>query len=364
MATIAKTLSELADYVHGQVIGDGQVVIDKVAPIDDAGPGAITFLANRRYQQFLVTSSASAIIVSPGVVKNPEVQPGRGYLETSNPYLAFAKILQLFNPPALPSRQVSSLATIDTSASIGAEVTVFPHVFVAEQVKVGHRTILYPGVFLGRGSKVGDDCVLHANVVVREGCRVGNRVILHPGAVVGSDGFGYAREGAARVKIPQVGIVKIEDDVEIGANTTIDRATLGQTVIARGTKIDNLVQIAHNVTIGENSVIAAQAGIAGSTRIGNNVTLAGQVGVVNHIQIGDGATIGPQSGVPQSVAAGAVLSGGIAAAPHHEWLKVMALLPQLPKLWTLVRGLEKQISELVRGGGRDHRSHVGRQRDT
>lgn len=349
MATVAKTLSELADYVHGKVVGDGQVVIDKVASIDEAGPGAITFLANRRYQQFLLTSSASAIIVSAGVVKNPRAQPGRGYLETSNPYLAFAKILQLFNPPARQSRQVSALATIDASASIGAEVTAFPHVFVAERVKVGNRTVLYPGVFLGAGSEVGEDCVLHANVVVREDCRVGNRVILHPGAVVGSDGFGYAREGGARVKIPQVGIVKIEDDVEIGANTTIDRATLGQTVIARGTKIDNLVQIAHNVTIGENSVIAAQAGIAGSTRIGNNVTLAGQVGVVNHIQIGDGATIGPQSGVPQSVAAGAVLSGGIAAAPHHEWLKVMALLPQLPKLWNLVRGLEKQIAELVRG---------------
>jgi UDP-3-O-[3-hydroxymyristoyl] glucosamine N-acyltransferase len=349
VATVAKTLSELADYVHGRVVGDGQVVIDRVAAIDEAGSGAITFLANRRYQPFLVTSSASAIIVGPGVVKNPQAQPGRGYLETSNPYLAFAKILQLFNPPARQSRQVSSLATIDTTACIGAEVTVFPHVFVAEQVKVGNRTVLYPGVFLGAGSEVGDDCVLHANVVVREGCRVGNRVILHAGAVVGSDGFGYAREGAVRVKIPQVGNVKIEDDVEIGANTTIDRATLGQTVIGRGTKIDNLVQIAHNVTIGENSVIAAQAGIAGSTRIGNNVTLAGQVGVVNHIQIGDGATIGPQSGVPQSVAAGAVLSGGIAAAPHHEWLKVMALLPQLPKLWSLVRGLEKQISELVKG---------------
>ncbi len=364
MATIAKTLSELADYVHGQVIGDGQVVIDKVAPIDEAGSGAITFLAHPRYQHYLVNSSASAIIVSPGVIKETPAQPGKGYLETSNPYLAFAKILQLFNAPPRLSQQVSSLAHIETSASLGEEVTVFPHVFIADQVKVGNRTVLYPGVFLGAGSEVGEDCVLHANVVIRDGCRVGNRVILHPGVVVGGDGFGYARDGSARVKIPQVGVVKIEDDVEIGANTTIDRATLGQTVIGRGTKIDNLVQIAHNVTIGENSVIAAQAGIAGSTRIGNNVTLAGQVGVVNHIEIGDGATIGPQSGVPQSVAPGAVLSGGIAAAPHHEWLKVMALLPQLPKLWSLVRALEKQLSELVRGGDRDHRSHVGRQRDT
>jgi UDP-3-O-[3-hydroxymyristoyl] glucosamine N-acyltransferase len=358
VATVAKTLSELADYVEGKVVGDGQVIIDKVAPIDEAGTGAITFLANPRYQQFFVTSSASAIIVGPGIVKNAPTQPGKGFLETSNPYLAFAKILKLFDAPPPLNQQVSSLAYVEASATIGEGATVFPHVFVGERVRVGSGTVLYPGVFLGAGSEVGDNCVLYANVVVREGCCIGNRVILHAGVVVGSDGFGYAREGNVRVKIPQVGIVKIEDDVEIGANTTIDRATLGQTTIGRGTKIDNLVQIAHNVTIGENSVIAAQAGIAGSSRIGHNVTLAGQVGVVNHIQIGDGATVGPQSGVAQSVAPGAVLSGGVAAAPHREWLKVMVLLPQLPKLWALVRALEKQVSELIKEADRDHQSHV------
>ncbi|MGE5307304.1 MAG: UDP-3-O-(3-hydroxymyristoyl)glucosamine N-acyltransferase [Alphaproteobacteria bacterium] len=358
MATVAKTLSELADYVDGAVVGDGQVVIDKVAPIDEAGPGAITFLANPRYQHFLATCSASAVIVGPGVAHNAPPRPGKGYLETANPYLAFARILQLFHPPPLLNQRVSPLAYVEASAIVGEGVTIFPHVFVGDRAKVGNRTALHPGVVLAAGSEVGEDCVLHANVVVREGCRVGNRVILHAGVVVGSDGFGYAREGNFRVKIPQVGIVKIEDDVEVGANTTIDRATLGQTVIGRGTKIDNLVQIAHNVTVGENSVIAAQAGIAGSTRIGANVTLAGQVGVVNHIQIGDGATIGPQSGVAQSVAPGAVLSGGVAAAPHHEWLKVMVLLPQLPKLWTLVRALEKQVSGLIGGGDRDHRNHA------
>jgi UDP-3-O-[3-hydroxymyristoyl] glucosamine N-acyltransferase len=358
VSTVAKTLFELADHVGGKVVGDGQVVIEKVAPIDEAQAGAITFLANPRYRQFLFTSAASAMIVGPGVVKNAPVRPGKGYLETSNPYLAFAKILQLFNPPPAQKPQVSSLAYVEPSACVGEEAAIFPHVFIGERVRVGHRTVLYPGVFLGADSAVGDDSVLHANVVVREGCRVGSRVILHAGVVVGSDGFGYARDGNVRVKIPQVGIVKIEDDVEIGANTTIDRGTLGQTVVGRGTKIDNLVQIAHNVAIGENSVIAAQAGVAGSTRIGRNVTLAGQVGVVNHIEIGDGATVGPQSGVPQSVPPGAVLSSGIAAAPHREWLKVMALLPQLPKLWTLVRALEKQVSGLKKEDDRDHRRHV------
>jgi UDP-3-O-[3-hydroxymyristoyl] glucosamine N-acyltransferase len=176
--------------------------------------------------------------------------------------------------------------------------------------------------------------------------------------IIGSDGFGYARQGDTRVKIPQVGIVEIEDDVEIGANTTVDRATLGRTIIGRGTKIDNLVQIAHNVTVGEHSVIAAQAGIAGSSRVGRAVTLAGQVGVVNHISIGDGATIGPQSGVAQSVPPGAVLSSGLPAAPHQEWLKVMALLPQLPKLWRVVRGMEKQLAKLSNGGRGGRRNHA------
>jgi UDP-3-O-[3-hydroxymyristoyl] glucosamine N-acyltransferase len=173
-------------------------------------------------------------------------------------------------------------------------------------------------------------------------------VLIHAGAVIGADGFGFAGTGAERIKIPQAGSVEIEDDVEIGANTTIDRATLGKTVIGRGTKIDNLVQLAHNVVIGENSLIAAQVGIAGSTHVGNNVILAGQTGVVNHIQIGDGAVIGPQSGIAQRVPPGAVLSSGIPAAPHREWLKVMVLLPQLPKLWNLVRTLERRVAELAK----------------
>jgi UDP-3-O-[3-hydroxymyristoyl] glucosamine N-acyltransferase len=350
VTTVTKTLAELARQVGGRVIGDGDVVIHKVAPIDEAGPGEITFLADPRYQKFLVHCRASAIIVGPGVITDPLPGTVKGYLETANPYVAFAKILQLFStPPAQLNYQVSSLAQIDPTASLAEQVTVFPHAFVSRGVKIGRRTVLYPGVFLGEDCRVGDGCVLYPNVVVREKCRIGNRVILHPGVVIGSDGFGYAGEGNLRVKILQIGIVEIEDDVEIGANTTVDRATLGRTVIGRGTKIDNLVQIAHNVTVGENSIIAAQAGIAGSTRIGKDVTLAGQVGVINHIAIGDGAKIGPQSGIPKSVARGAVLSGGLAAAPHHEWLKVMTLLPQLPKLWNTVRQLEKKVSAILKG---------------
>jgi UDP-3-O-[3-hydroxymyristoyl] glucosamine N-acyltransferase len=242
---------------------------------------------------------------------------------------------------------------VEESALVRDGVTIFPHAFVGPRAQIGKNTVIFPGVYIGEEAQIGADCVLHANVVVREECRLGDRVVLHAGVVIGSDGFGYAGTGAKRIKIPQTGIVVVEDDVEIGANTTVDRATLGQTVIGRGTKIDNLVQIAHNVKIGEFSVIAAQAGIAGSTRLGKNVTLAGQVGVVNHIEIGDGAVIGPQAGVPQSVPAGAVLSGGIGATPHQEWLKVMALLPQLPKLWSTVRRMEKQLAQLLGAGGKE-----------
>jgi UDP-3-O-[3-hydroxymyristoyl] glucosamine N-acyltransferase len=346
----SKTLSELAHYVGGKVIGDGSVVIHKIAAIDEASPGEITFLTHPRYQQFLSQCRASAVIVGPGVVSDVETGSRLNYIETPNPYVAFAKVLQLFCPAPQFSRTVSPKSHIDRSALLGESVTIFPNAFVGPRVRIGTGTVVFPGVFLGEEAQVGAQCVLHPNVVVREGCRLGDRVILHAGVVIGSDGFGYAGSGDQRVKIPQTGIVVVEDDVEIGANTTVDRATLGRTVISRGVKIDNLVQIAHNVIIGEHSVIAAQAGIAGSTRIGKNVTLAGQVGVVNHVQIGDGAMIGPQSGIPKSVPAGAVLSGGIAAAPHHEWLKVMTLLPQLPKLWSTVRSLEKRVAQIIKGG--------------
>lgn len=352
MSGVRKTLSELADHVGGRVIGDPNVEIAKVAAIDEAGPGEITFLAHPRYRAHLARSKASAVIVGPGDVGEEASTAARGFLEVAHPYVAFAKILQLFSPPCRYDGQVSPLASIDSTAVLDEGVTVFPYVYVGQRVRVKNGSVLYPGVFLGDGAEVGMSCVLHPQVTVREGCCLGNRVVLHAGVVIGSDGFGYAGEGRERIKIPQVGIVVVEDDVEIGANTTVDRATLGRTVIGRGSKIDNLVQIAHNVVIGEDSIIAAQAGIAGSTRIGNEVTLAGQVGVVNHIEIGDKAKIGPQSGVPRSVPAGALLSGGIGAAPHQEWLKVMTLLPHLPKLWATVRRLEKKVAEMNRGAER------------
>ena len=354
--TIRKTLAELADHVAGRVIGDGRVVIEKVATLDQAGPGDISFLTNVRYRHFLPQCRASAVIVGRDLTGSRVA--GLNYLESDDPYIAFARILELFSPEEPIEGQISGRASLDPTAQLADSVIVFAHAFVGPRAQIGQGTVLHPGVYIGADAKVGAGCVLHPNVVVRHGCRLGDRVILHAGVVIGSDGFGYAGRGAQRVKIPQIGIVVIEDEVEIGANTTVDRATLGQTVIGKGAKIDNLVQIAHNVVIGEHSVIAAQAGIAGSARLGKDVTLAGQVGVVNHIQIGDGAIIGPQSGVGQSVPAGAVLSSAITAAPHAIWLKVMVLLPQLPKLWSTVRRLERMIAP--RGGKEDTDRHDGR----
>lgn len=343
-----KTLAELAREVGGEVVGDGGAQINRVASIEEAGPGEIAFLANPRYHSRLAACRAEAVIVAPNVVSRETAKAqGKNFLEAADPYFAFAKIHQLFNPPARHAPNISPRACIENGAEIGDHVTVFPHVYISQGARIGARTVLFPGVFLGEDVEIGDDCEVHVNAVVRHGCKLGNRVIVHAGAVIGSDGFGYAGSGAERVKIPQAGIVEIQDDVEIGANTTVDRATFGRTIICRGAKLDNLVQIAHNVVVGENSIVAAQVGIAGSTRIGKDVILAGQVGVVNHLVIGDGAIIGPQSGVGRSVPGGVKVSSGLHAAPHQEWLRVMTLLPRLPELWALTRRLERKLAHLL-----------------
>ncbi len=353
-----KTLAELAHLVGGRVVGNESVKIRGVAPIDEAGPGDITFLADPRYHRHLKNCRAAAVIVGPGTMLGEPTGAAPGWLVVSRPYLAFAKILQLFAPVPVYDREISPESHVDPRAVIEADVTVFPHVYVGRDARVGRGSVLYPGVFIGDEAQVGDNCVLHPHVVIRERCRVGNRVVLHAGVVIGADGFGYAGEGKDRAKIPQIGIVEIEDEVEIGANTTVDRATLGKTVIRQGTKIDNLVQIGHNVIVGEYTVIAAQAGIAGSSRIGAEVVLAGQVGVADHIEIGDRAKIGGQSGVPRSVPPGALLSGALEATPHRQWLKVMTLLPQLPKLWERVRRLERKTSAAARKGKKGVKSHA------
>lgn len=335
-----KSLHELALYLGGKVIGDGEVRVTGLASLDDAGPGQITFLANPKYAAKVATTRAAAVVLPPGAEGH-----GKNVIECANPYLAFARLLTLFHvPPRIP-RGVAPGATVAESAVIGGDATIAPGVFVGDRVRLGERVTLHPGVVLYDDVVIGDDVTLHANVVVRERCRIGNRVTVHAGTVIGTDGFGYAQDGATHYKIPQIGIVVVEDDVEIGSNTVIDRAALEATVIRRGTKIDNLVQIAHNCVIGEDCIIISQVGISGSTKIGNRVYLAGQVGVAGHLSIGDNAMVGAKSGVPGTLPGNAAYSG-IPAIPHREWLRSMAVVPKLPEMRKAVNELEKRLAEL------------------
>jgi len=335
-----KSLKELAALLGGRVIGDENAVVSSLGTLDEATEGQITFLANPKYVGKVATTRATAVIVSPGAERY-----GRNVIEVKNPYLAFAKLLTLFHVKSIIPKGVMPGAFIGENVVLGDGITVYPGAYVGDGVKLGNRVVLYPGVALYEGVEIGDDVQLHANVSVREGCRIGNRVIIHSGAVIGSDGFGYAPDGKAYQKIPQIGIVVIEDDVEIGSCTTIDRAALGLTLVRRGTKIDNLVQIAHNCVIGENCIIVSQTGISGSTKLGEHVTIGGQVGIVGHLEIGDNVMIGAKSGVHNSIASGQIYSG-VPAIPHKDWLKTATTVPKLPEMRKILNTLEKKVQEL------------------
>jgi len=341
-----KTLEELALLTGGRVAGDGSAVITGVAPIEDAGPGDITFLADKRLAGFLASTKASAVITGA------EAAGGVNQLIVKNPLLAFAAILDVFRPAELPQPGISPKAEIHPGATLGSSVSIQAFAVVEAGAKVGDRVILFPGAYVGRNAEIGDGSVLFPGAVVREDCRIGRRVIIHANTVVGSDGFGYVREGTRYIKVPQRGIVRIEDDVELGACVTVDRATIGETVIGSGTKIDNLVQIAHNVKIGSDAVMAAQTGIAGSTRVGSRVQFGGQVGLAGHITIGDDAMIGAQSGVMNDLPGRAAWSGS-PAIPHRDWLKSQAVFSRLPELKKKVEELEKKLKELENLKGPD-----------
>ncbi len=335
-----KTLSELAQLVGGEVVGDGAVRIVGVAPIDDARKGEITFIAHPRYLPKLTETEASAVIVSPQVSESD-----KPLLRVANPYLAFAKILGIYSHRPYEPKGVDQGAWVSPTAKLGEGVSVYPFAYIGDGVEIGNRVVLFPGVYVGDNAVIGDDTLIYPNVSIYEGCRIGKGVILHSGVVIGSDGFGYARDGKRSVKIPQVGSVEIEDDVEIGANTTVDRAAMGKTVIKRGVKIDNLVQVAHSVTIGEDSIIIAQVGIAGSTKIGSNVILAGQVGVSDHIEIGDNVMVGPQSGVAKDIPPNQVVTGSPSIA-HKDFLRAIMTFPKLPEIWRKIGQLEAKVKEL------------------
>ena len=340
MGTTTYTLRELAEMVGGEVEGDETLVITGVASIQDAQPGQITFVGHPKYLRVLATAKASAVILDHTTAAD------RPAIRVPQPYRAFATLLTLFYPRPRPLPGSTPPVQVGERVHLGRDVTLFPFVTLSDDVSVGERVILYPGVFVGPGSSIGDDTVIHANVTIYDGVSIGRRVIIHAGAVLGSDGFGYVQDAHGRhQKIPQVGGVRVEDDVEIGANVCIDRATLGETVIRQGTKIDNLVHIAHNVEVGEDTLLLAQVGISGSCRLGKHVTLAGQVGMIDHIEIGDGATVIAQSGIARNVEPGAVMAGTV-ALPHRVWRRVQAATPRLPELLRTVAALEQRLAAL------------------
>jgi UDP-3-O-[3-hydroxymyristoyl] glucosamine N-acyltransferase len=334
-------LSELAARLECELKGAGEVEIRGVAGIEEAGPGDLTFLANRRYVPHLATTKAAAVILAPGQ------DAPLPCLVSENPYLTFARAVALVTPRARPAPGVDAAAHVDPTAELGEDVHVGPLAVVGPGVRVGARTIIHPHVVLSEGVAVGEDCLLHSGVQVREHCRLGDRVVVQNGAVIGADGFGFARDADGTYhKFPQVGTVVIEDDVEIGALAAVDRAALGETRIGRGCKLDNLVQIGHSVTVGEDSVLAGQVGIAGSSRVGKRVTLAGQVGVAGHLTIGDGVIATAQTGIPSSVEEGSVVSG-YPAIDNRGWLRSSAVFAKLPELQKRVRELERRLGSLL-----------------
>jgi len=334
------TLGRLADALGASLVGDAGRVVTGVAPLETAGPDQVSFLTDRKYLKQAEASRAAAVLVPRDVAELPAA-----LLQVDHPQQALIRLLELFHPePAVqpgvhPSAAVAESARIHRAASVGALAVVEEGAVIGPRSRVGALS------FVGARAVLGEDVRLHPRVVIHDGVRVGNRVIIHSGAVLGADGFGYAFDGRVHRKIPQVGGLRIEDDVEIGANSAIDRATLGETLVRRGTKIDNLVQVGHNCDVGEDVILVSQVGISGSCRIGNRAVLAGQVGVADHVTIGAGAILTAKSGVPNDVPAGEVWSG-IPSRPTGETKRIWAGESQLPELIKRVRALEKRVREL------------------
>lgn len=334
-------LRELAEKLRCRLVGNGEIEVNRLAPLHEAGEGDLAFVANVRDLSKLEASRVSAVIVHEG--SPPCSKPA---LLTNDPYLAFVLALRLFCTPDHPTRGVHPSSIVQEGVRLAEDVAIGPLSVVEAGVTIGSRSIVGAQVYIGKGARIGIDCRFYPQVMIRDGVEIGDRVIIHSGAVIGSDGFGYLKDGqGVRIKIPQVGRVILEDDVEIGANVTIDRATMGTTRIKRGTKIDNLVQIAHNVVVGADTVIAALSGISGSTTIGDRVTLAGQVGIADHVEIGDDVTVGAQAGVTKSLPPGGVYLG-FPAMPHLEFKRSVAAVNRIPQLLMAIKRIEVRLASL------------------
>lgn len=336
-------LKEVCDMVGGELVGDGDILIHGVAGIKEAKEGELTFIANNRYLSHLESTNASAVIAHKSIRYS-----AKPMILVDNPYFAFAKVLEIFSSEkklAHPAG-IHPLAVIGENVEIAEDASIQAYAYIGNNSKIGSKTVVYPFVYIGDDVEIGSETLIYPMVMIRENVKIGSKVIIHGGTIIGSDGFGFARVNGKCYKVPQVGTVVIEDEVEIGANVTVDRAVMGETRIGKGTKIDNLVQIAHNVVIGQDCLIVAQVGISGSTEIKDRVTLAGQVGVVGHITIGEDAQIAAKSGVSKNIPPGPFIWSGVPAIPHAKDLRIQATVRKLPELVDRINELEKRIKLL------------------
>ena len=336
----AVPLSEIAEAVGGRLIGAAETPIAGVSSLSEARPGELSYVEGDRFIPAALASGAAAFVVDRDITEIPRPQ-----VIVTDPRYAFVRIVERFFVPPRPPRGIAATVARGADVLIGPDVSISHFVTLGDRATIGARATLYPGVFVGDDAVVGEDSVLHPHVTILAGCVIGRRVIIQSGAVVGSDGFGYVQHEGRHHKIPQLGSVVIEDDVELGANVTVDRATFGRTLIGRGTKVDNLVHIGHNVTVGADSILVAQVGIGGSTRLGSHVVAGGQAGLVDHLEIGDGVMIGAQSGVTRNLPAGQIVSG-TPAMPHETSLRAHVLMARLPELRQQLRALAERVRAL------------------
>ncbi len=337
------TAKQISDFIQGKVEGDENAVVTTFAKIEEGVPGAISFLANPQYTHYIYDTQSTIVLVDETIKLEKPVNAT--LIRVPNAYECVAKLLQLYASAKPRKKGISAKACIAESAKVGADCYVAEFASIGENVVIGDNTQIYPNVVIGDNVKIGSGCIIYPNVTIYEGCKLGNNVTIHAGTVIGADGFGFAPSAGGYDKIPQIGIVVIEDDVEIGANTCVDRSTMGQTVIHKGVKLDNLVQIAHNVEVGENTVMSAQVGIAGSTKVGSWCMFGGQVGIAGHIKIGDKTFLGAQSGVPGNIKGDTTLIGTPPMDPK-AYFKSQAIFRRLPDMYKQVNEMQKQLDEM------------------
>lgn len=335
----------LAGFLKGEVEGDPGIVVNTVAKIEEGHPGALSFLANPKYEHYIYSTKSSIVLVNRSFVPSSKVEAT--LIKVDNSYDAFASLMRLVDQARPRKKGIHSTAIIEPTAKIGTDAYIGAYAYIGENCIVGDNCSVYPHVYFGDNSRMGNNCTLNPGVKIYHDCELGEGVIIHAGTVIGSDGFGFAPQSENEfMKIPQLGNVVIEDHVEIGANVTIDRATMGSTIIHRGVKLDNLIQIAHNVEVGENTVMAAQTGISGSTKVGKNCMFGGQVGISGHIKIADGTKIGAQSGIPGDVKKENSILLGYPAFDHRDFLRCAVIFKKLPELKMKIETLEKRLESL------------------